>query len=132
MKQQEKHQEEFEVLVASAFEKLPDWVKDKVKNVAILVEDLVDSETVRDMNLDSHMDLLGLYRGVPQIDRENAAGISFPDTITLYRLPILEEADDSGKPAGAVIFETLWHEIAHHFGWGEEDVERMERERFGK
>jgi predicted Zn-dependent protease with MMP-like domain len=126
------NKDEFEKAVALAFEKLPDWIKAKVKNVAITVEELVDAETVRDMNLDSHMDLLGLYRGVPPTERENSAGISFPDTITLYMLPILDEADASGKSPEKVIFETLWHEIAHHFGLGEADVERREREEFGE
>lgn len=124
-------EEEFDTLVAQAHERLPEWIKKKMKNVAITVEDLVDAETVRSMNLDSYMDLLGLYKGVPQIHRENAAGYEFPDTIVLYRLPILDEADISGKKVEDVIFETLWHEIAHHFGLTEEEVERREREEFG-
>ncbi len=124
-------EEEFDALVARGYERLPEWIKKKMKNVAITVEDLVDAETVRSMNLDSYMDLLGLYKGVPQIHRENAAGFEFPDTIVLYRLPILDEADISGKKAEDVIFETLWHEIAHHFGLTEDEVERREREEFG-
>jgi predicted Zn-dependent protease with MMP-like domain len=124
-------EEEFDKLVADAYERLPKWVRAKMKNVAITVEDLVDSETVQSMNLDSYMDLLGLYKGVPQIHRENAVGFEFPDTVVLYRLPILDEADASGKRLEDVIFETLWHEIAHHFGLTEDEVERREREEFG-
>jgi predicted Zn-dependent protease with MMP-like domain len=124
-------EEEFDKLVTDAYERLPKWVRAKMKNVAITVEDLVDTETVRSMNLDSYMDLLGLYKGVPQIHREHGAGFEFPDTIVLYRLPILDEADASGKRAEDVIFETLWHEIAHHFGLTEEEVERREKEEFG-
>jgi predicted Zn-dependent protease with MMP-like domain len=121
---------EFEKSIATAFDKLPDWIKDKMKNVAITIEDVVDPETMREMKLESDMELLGLYRGVPQIARENAAGISFPDNITLFMLPILDEANISGKSAEKIIFETLWHEIAHHFGLSEKDVERREREEF--
>ncbi len=124
-------EEEFDKLVAEAYEKLPKWVREKMKNVAITVEDLVDTETVQSMNLDSYMDLLGLYKGVPQIHREHGAGFEFPDTIVLYRLPILDESDASGKKVEDVIFETLWHEIAHHFGLTEEEVERREKEEFG-
>ena len=126
------NREEFEKAIAVAYEKLPEWIKAKMKNVAITIEELVDAETVKEMNLDSHMDLLGLYRGVPPTERENSAGFSFPDTITLYMLPILDEADASGKIPEKVIFETLWHEIAHHFGLSEEDVERREKEEFGE
>ncbi len=123
--------EEFDKLIAEAYEKLPKWVREKMKNAAITTEDLVDTEPVQSMNLDSYMDLLGLYKGVPQIHRENGAGFELPDTIVLYRLPILDEADASGKRVEDVIFETLWHEIAHHFGLTEEEVERREKEEFG-
>jgi predicted Zn-dependent protease with MMP-like domain len=131
MAPQSEHDKNFDRMVGEAYERLPQWIRAKMKNVAITVEDLVDTETVHAMNLDSHMDLLGLYKGVPQIHREHSAGFEFPDTIVLYRLPILDEADASGKKAKDVIFETLWHEIAHHFGLTEEEVERREREEFG-
>lgn len=125
------HDKDFDRMVSEAYERLPQWIRAKMKNIAITIEDIVDTETVDSMGLDSHMDLLGLYKGVPQIHRENAAGFEFPDTIVLYRLPILDEADVSGKRAEDVIFETLWHEIAHHFGLTEEEVERREKEEFG-
>jgi predicted Zn-dependent protease with MMP-like domain len=131
MAPQSEHDKNFDRQVGEAYEKLPQWIRAKMKNVAITVEDLVDTETVHSMNLDSHMDLLGLYKGVPQIHREHGAGFEFPDTIVLYRLPILDEADASGKKVEDVIFETLWHEIAHHFGLTEDEVERREREEFG-
>lgn len=129
---EERARKEFEEIVAKAYDRLPAWIKEKMKNVAITTEDFVDTETVYDMGLDSHMDLLGLYRGVPQTERTVAAGFELPDTITLYRLSILEEAGDSGKPIEDVVFETLWHEIAHHFGLTEEDVEKREKEEFGE
>lgn len=121
----------FEKIVAGAYEKLPEWVRAQMNNIALTIEDFVDPETVEAMKLDSYMDLLGLYKGVPLIDREHTAGVSFPDTITLYRMPILDEADVSGKSVEQVVFETLWHEVAHHFGLTESDVEKREREKFG-
>ncbi len=121
----------FEAVVAAAYDRLPGWVRDKVKNVAVTVEDFVDYETAREMDLEDQMGLLGLYRGVPQTERTVMAGFELPDTIVLYRMPILEEALDSGKTVEDVAFETLWHEIAHHFGLTEEDVQRREREEFG-
>lgn len=123
--------ENFERVAGEMYDKLPEWIRSRVKNVAIIIEDTVDTETVRDMELESHMDLLGLYRGVPQTERSVTAGFELPDTITLYRMPILEEAEISGKLVEDVIYETLWHEIAHHFGLGEDDVQRREREEFG-
>ncbi len=122
---------DFEEVVAEAYDRLPLWVKTKMNNIAITTEDFVDPVTVTEMNLDSYMGLLGLYKGVPLIERENSAGISFPDTIVLYRMPILEEALESGKTVDDVVFETLWHEVAHHFGLSEEEVEKRESEEFG-
>ncbi|HEY9481157.1 MAG TPA: metallopeptidase family protein [Candidatus Paceibacterota bacterium] len=126
------NEKEFEQTVAIAFDRLPQWIRDKVRNVAVMVEDYVEQKTIDEMLLDSSMDLLGLYRGVPRTERTVAAGFEMPDTITLYRMPILEEADDSGKSVEDVVYETLWHEIAHHFGLGEDDVQRREGEEFGQ
>lgn len=123
--------EEFETLVGEAFDRLPEWVRRKVQNVAIIAEEVVDDETIRDMELESNMDLLGLYRGVPLVERESSAGLAFPDVISLYRLPIEEESAESGKSVRDVAYETLWHEIAHHFGLDEDAVERREGEEFG-
>ncbi len=128
---EEIQRKEFEITVAKAFDRLPDWIKSKVTNVAITTEDFVDTETVADMNLDSYMDLLGLYKGVPQTEREHGTGFAYPDTITIYRMPVIEESLVSGKTVEEVVFETLWHEIAHHFGLSEADVERREKEEFG-
>jgi acetylglutamate kinase len=124
-------EKEFSALIADAYEKLPLWIRQKTKNVALLAEDTPDDETVRDMNLEDRMELLGLYRGVPLTERTVQAGFELPDSIVLYRLPILEESDMSGKPVADVVFETLWHEIAHHFGLNEDDVMHRETEEFG-
>jgi predicted Zn-dependent protease with MMP-like domain len=125
------NRKEFEQAVASAYEKLPEKIKEKMRNVAITIEETVDTETVQDMGLESHMDLLGLYKGIPLTERSVQAGFELPDTIVLYMLPILDESDISGKSPEIVIFETLWHEVAHHFGLSEEDVQKREKEEFG-
>ncbi|HEU5114890.1 MAG TPA: metallopeptidase family protein [Candidatus Paceibacterota bacterium] len=122
---------EFEAMVATAYDRLPEWIKKKMKNVAITVEDFVDTETVHEMGLESYMDLLGFYRGVPLTERTVGVGFEMPDTIVLYRMPILEESSESGKPVADIVYETLWHEIAHHFGLTEEDVRKREDEEFG-
>jgi predicted Zn-dependent protease with MMP-like domain len=123
--------DEFEALIAEAYDRLPEWVRVKMENVAILAEEVVDDETVRDMALESNMDLLGLYRGVPRVERDSSVGLMLPDTISLYRLPIEEEAIESGKSVRDVTYETLWHEVAHHFGLDEDAVLKRESEEFG-
>jgi predicted Zn-dependent protease with MMP-like domain len=122
---------EFEALVGEAYDRLPEWVRKKMENVAVIAEDVVDDETVCDMGLESNMELLGLYRGVPLIDRDSSGGLWLPDVISLYRLPIEEEAVESGKSVCNVTYETLWHEVAHHFGLDEDAVLKRESEEFG-
>lgn len=125
-------QDEFEDFVDEAYGRLPEKFRALIENVAILVEDVADSETMEEMRLASNKELLGLYKGVPRTERSNDAGFSFPDVIVLYKHPIEEHAMETGKAVESVIYETLWHEIGHHFGLDEEDVERREREEFGE
>lgn len=123
--------EEFETMTAEAFARLPEKHRALVENVAILVEDVVPEKTRRELHLASNRELLGLYTGVPRTERHNDAPFAFPDTITLYRFPIEEHALELGKTLSDVIYETLWHEIGHHFGLEEGEVRKREKEEFG-
>ena len=123
-------QRAFEKMAAEAFERLPGRFREKVKNLAILVEDVPDRRTARELKLRSPLELLGLYRGVPQTARHNDASFTLPDTVTLYRRAIEAHAAHDGMPLRDAIYETLWHEIGHHFGLDEHGVRTRERERF--
>ncbi|MDE2021883.1 MAG: metallopeptidase family protein [Patescibacteria group bacterium] len=123
--------EEFEKLVAEGFERLPLWVRKKISNVALLVED-EPSEDVREQEgLADDETLLGLYHGVPlSVRGENyGVGATLPDTITLYQVPIEEAAKDDSKDVRDVVAETIWHEFAHHFGMDEHEVRDKEQKR---
>ncbi|MBI5469820.1 metallopeptidase family protein [Candidatus Kaiserbacteria bacterium] len=126
-------EEEFEKLVAEGYEKLPEWVREKIKNVALLAEDEPSEEDRKAEGLSDDETLLGLYKGIPLSARgENyGVGMTLPDTITLYKLPILEAAEEDGKPVADVVAETIWHEFAHHFGMDEHEVRYRENERDG-
>jgi predicted Zn-dependent protease with MMP-like domain len=152
--------EQFEQLVAEEFERaIPEQFRPHIKNVAFLVEDEPSAEVREREALGEGETLLGYYHGIPMPLRGNwyGMGTTLPDTITLYRLPILEEATDlesqqataDGKtwpsgserglsgPAGEqcirkVIRETIWHEVAHHFGMDEGTVSERERNRHSK
>jgi predicted Zn-dependent protease with MMP-like domain len=151
--------EQFEQLVAEEFERaIPEQFRPHIKNVAFLVEDEPSAEVREREGLRDGETLLGYYHGIPMPLRGNwyGMGTTLPDTITLYRLPILEEAEDelrrqtdgrarsgerrpvlplSSRPAGfeelvrKVIRETIWHEVAHHFGMDEGTVSERERRR---
>ncbi len=121
---------EFDALVREGYERLPEWVREKIKNVALLIEDEPDEETCREEGLDEDETLLGLYRGIPQTARGEGYGVgaTLPDTITLYQKPIEEAAKEDGIPVAQVVAETIWHEFAHHFGMNEGEVQERERE----
>lgn len=123
--------EEFEKLVVQGYEQLPEWVREKIKNVALLTEDEPSQEERKEQGLDDGETLLGLYKGIPLAARgENyGVGMTLPDTITLYRNPIEEAAREDNLPIAQVVSETIWHEFAHHFGMDEHEVRERESER---
>jgi len=138
---------EFDTLVADAFQLVPENIRSKVNNVALLVEDEPSVETRKENNLKEGETLLGLYHGVPKTERGDGYGVgaTLPDTITIYRGPILAKAaNESGvgelvawgeemteplkKRVRAIVRDTIWHEIAHHFGMDEFSVGAREEE----
>ena len=122
---------DFEKLVGQGYEKLPQWVREKIKNVALLVEDEPSREDRVAEGLGDDETLLGLYKGIPLSARggEYGVGMTMPDTITLYQVPIEEAAQEDGLPVAQVIAETIWHEFAHHFGMDEHEVQDREHKR---
>lgn len=122
--------EEFEQVVAEEFAKVPAKFIGKIKNVAILVDDQPSLEARKQQGLQRGETLLGLYHGIPHTARGASYGVgpTLPDTITLFRLPILEEAGANPARIRAVIRDTIWHEVAHYFGMDEGMVDRREAE----
>lgn len=121
--------EEFEVLVAGEFENaIPEKFRAHIKNVAFLVEDEPSLEVRKREGLKEGDTLLGYYHGIPYPERGDwyGMGTTMPDTITLYRLPILQAAEEDGLSVAQVVRETIWHEVAHHFGMDEHEVRHRE------
>lgn len=132
---------EFERLATEGFEKLPQWVREKIKNVALLVEDEPSEEIRKLEGLGENETLLGYYQGIPLTARGDMYGVGMvmPDTITLFQWPIEDAAADAvGDDASDEVFreavrkevaDTIWHEFAHHFGMDEDEVRKRENER---
>ena len=122
---------EFERLVEKGYDQLPQWVREKIKNVAILVEDQPSQEDREAEGLSDEETLLGLYKGIPLSARGEmyGVGMTMPDTITLYQLPIEQAAGEDKMDVRDVVSETVWHEFAHYFGMDEEEVRGREKDR---
>lgn len=120
---------EFESLVAEAYASLPEWVKEKISNVALVVEDEPSEEVRREQALSDDETLFGLYIGVPLVARGDAYGVgpTLPDKIIIYRLPILAESGEDRDVARKIVRDTVFHEFAHHFGMSEREVREREK-----
>lgn len=119
-------EEDIHQLAEHALEALPASLSRHVEGVAILVEDLADDETLESLGLDNPWELTGLYRGIPLTQRSVSDPVQFPDTIVLFRDAILVEWVDSGEDLFRLVSSVLVHEIAHHFGYSDADIERIE------
>jgi predicted Zn-dependent protease with MMP-like domain len=119
---------ELERIAADEFERIPDELRAHLGEILFRIEDFPDAETEAEMDLDSPFDLLGLYRGVALPRRSLLDVRTAPDVIFLYRRPILDYWCETGQDLGDVIRHVLIHEIGHHFGFSDADMERIERE----
>jgi predicted Zn-dependent protease with MMP-like domain len=108
---------------------LPDYVRAHIGDVPIRVQDFADGATLAELGIDDPFDLSGLYQGVPIGHKEQvAAPTGVPDMIFLYRRAILDEWCEVDVPLKDVVRTVLVHEIGHHLGLSDEDIERIEAE----
>lgn len=115
-------------MAEKAFSAIPKELRDMVRGAAIVVEDAPDEETVAEMGLESPWELTGLYRGVPLTQKSVLDVPGEPDTIFLYREPILLEWIETGEDLFRLVRNVLIHEIGHHFGLSDDDIDRLENE----
>jgi predicted Zn-dependent protease with MMP-like domain len=118
-----------EALAAQAYARLPKTFHALTGNVIIRVEDFPDDDVLRDMKAESEFDLLGLFQGIGLAQAEEMAQTgAMPNMIFLYRRPILDYWAEHKETLGAIVTHVLIHEIGHHFGLSDADMERIERE----
>jgi predicted Zn-dependent protease with MMP-like domain len=117
---------EIEAMAQRALAGLPRHFKDALGPIVIRVEDFPDEETERAMGLDSPFDLLGLYRGVALPHKSVSDPRPEIDMIYLYRRPMLDYWCETGEDLYDIVRHVLIHEIGHHFGFSDEDMDRIE------
>ncbi len=118
--------EQIEAIAARALKTVPGELLAHVEGVVIRVEEFPDSETEDALSLASPYDLLGLYRGVSIDQKSVSATPDDIDMIYLYRAPILDFWCESGEDLEHLVRHVLIHEIGHHFGLSDDDMERIE------
>ena len=119
---------ELETLARESFDRLPEKFRDLCSDLIIRVDDFPSEQVIESMRLDSEFDLLGLFQGVGLPFQSASVPQQIPNMIWLYRRPILDYWADSEDTLGAIVAHVLVHEIGHHFGFSDEDMERLEQE----
>ena len=117
---------EFEVLAANAWHRLPAEFRNVCGDLVIRVEDFALDEVLDELEIESPFDLLGLYQGL-SIDKKSSADVPRePDIVLLYRRAILDYWTDGEETLGEIVTHVLVHEIGHHFGFSDADMEEIE------
>jgi predicted Zn-dependent protease with MMP-like domain len=120
---------DIEALADAAYARLPERFRRLCEGLVIQVVDFPDDQTLDEMGAESEFDLLGLFRGRGLPDRGAADETGqLPNMIWLYRRPLLDYWCDGEDSLDAVVAHVLVHEIGHHFGLSDADMEAIERE----
>ena len=117
---------DLERLAEDAYARLPEAFRRLCDGLVIRIEDFPDDETLRAMNCQSEFDLLGLFRVVGLAQGGGIVTGQFPNMIWLYRRPILDYWAEHEETLGGLVTHVLVHEIGHHFGLSDADMEAIE------
>ena len=116
----------FAELMEAAYAAIPDNYREACTGLAIRAQDLPTDDVMAALQLSDPYQLLGLYHGINLAQKSVHDLQGLPDTVYLYRLPILAYAAATGHPVATVIEHVLIHEIGHHFGFSDADMAAIE------
>ena len=118
--------EDIEALAERAFADIPIQLREVTGDIVFRVEEFPNDETVAALELDSPFELLGLYQGVDLTQKSVADPSLEQDMIFLYRRPLLDYWCETGESLDRLVRHVLMHEIGHHFGFSDADMEALE------
>ncbi|MBC8012832.1 MAG: metallopeptidase family protein [Methyloceanibacter sp.] len=119
---------EFDAIADAAYRRLPTRFRALTGDLLIRIEDFPTDEVLDSLGIASPFDLLGLYSGVDLARKSVMDVASLPDMVFLYRRPILDYWAEHEETLGTIVTHVLVHEIGHHFGLSDADMERIEAE----
>lgn len=120
-------EKEFEDAVIEGMDMIPQRILDKTKNLQICIEDRPSREQLEKLKNKRGDLILGLYEGIPQTER-GYYSFAFPDKITIFKKSIEKIAKDE-REIKKIVKETVWHELAHHFGFSEKGIQIISKKR---
>lgn len=117
-----------EALARQVIANLPAPFAPHAKDIVLRVEDFADEEMLDELEIDDPLDLTGIYDGVPMTEKSASSPQHFPDTIWLFRRALLDEWAERGNVTlGQLVAHVTVHELAHHFGWSDDDIAKIDR-----
>ena len=119
--------ERFEKLVNEGIKAIPERFLEKLSNIDIVIENEPTPHQLKKLRTSKDFLIFGLYEGIPQTKRLYYSEV-LPDKITIFQKPI-EKVTSSESEIREIVKNTVWHEIAHHFGMSEREVREVERKR---
>lgn len=120
--------DEIEAIARQVFDTLPAEFAPHARGVVLKIEEMADDDVLDELQIDDPLELTGLYDGIPLTEKAPSAPQHFPDTVWLFRRAILDEWVERGNVTlGELVGHVVVHELAHHFGWSDEDVARIDR-----
>lgn len=117
---------QFEALADHAWQRLPTQFRDMCGNVVVRVEDFASEEALDSLGIEDPFELMGLYQGTSLDQKSSDQSPTTPDMVFLYRRPILDYWAEGEEALGALVTHVLIHEIGHHFGLSDADMESIE------
>ena len=118
--------EEMEFLALESYAHLPDQFRVLTGDIIIQIAEFPTDEIMDDLSLETPFDLLGLFEGRGIAERWNPQTGEGPNRVTLYRRAILDYWAENEETLGSIVTHVLIHEIGHHFGLSDEDMEKLE------
>ncbi len=119
--------EDIEILARDVYDRLPDEFRERCGDIIFRVDDFPDNDVVEEMELETPYDILGLFQGTAITERQESDTVPRePNLVFLYRRAIIDEWSDSQITLGDIVTHVLIHEIGHHFGFSDDDMERIE------
>lgn len=119
--------DDIESMARDTIAALPEPFRGPASAIAVVVEDFAPVDMLADLDMDA-FELTGLYDGIPLTQKSVMDQPSGPDTVWLFRRPILDEWADRGNVTlRDLVAHVTVHELAHHFGWSDEDIARIDR-----
>lgn len=115
-------------MARAAIAALPAPFRPAAERVVLLTEDWPPQHLLEELEIDDPLDLTGLYEGIPLTEKSHSDQPLGPDTIWIFREPILQEWRDRGDiDLADLVTHVVVHELAHHFGWSDADIARIDR-----